>query len=274
MEVFTRFKLRHPFVKVGMGIGFADEEEIKAVEHGAATEGLVGVEVVAQDGVVSCVVEGAVVLQPPFGGIDFTVLLLVSVLGEDELRAQRDGIGLAGAEDDRRDCAVIMGQLSILTLQRGAVRAVNVFGLRGEIPGAVQSDETGAVDAAEIIEKALFLQGLINTVVNGKEFLGLHRIEHVADMLGCGDLVDLEEALSVASALVLFHGLLVGQEGRALGEEDRKGAQGDILHRVLDVASGAPIRKVREALPKLPDQLIEALEAHAQSLRWKSAPRG
>lgn len=79
MDVFTRFKFLHPFVKVGMGIGFTDEDEMKAVEQGAAAEGLVGVEVVAQEGVVSCVVEGAVVLQPPFGGIVFRRTLFTEI---------------------------------------------------------------------------------------------------------------------------------------------------------------------------------------------------
>ena len=37
-----------PLVKAGMGLGLADEEKMETVEERAPTEGLMGVEVVAQ----------------------------------------------------------------------------------------------------------------------------------------------------------------------------------------------------------------------------------
>lgn len=152
------------------------------------------------------------VFQPAFGGVDFTILLHLPVLGDDELRTQRDGIGLAGRDDHGSDGTVIMGHFPVLVLEAGTVGAANVFALRGKIPGAVQGDQTGVVNAAQTLQNALLVQGLINLVVDAKQFLRFHRIEHVADMDVGGNLIDLEEALSVALALVLFHVLLVSQK--------------------------------------------------------------
>lgn len=43
VDVLAGFQIRHPLVKVGVGIGFADKDEMKAVEQRAPTEGLAGV---------------------------------------------------------------------------------------------------------------------------------------------------------------------------------------------------------------------------------------
>ncbi len=51
----------------------------------------------------------------------------------------------------------------------------------------------------------------------------------------------MEQALGIALALGLLHGLLVGQEGGALGEEDRKGAQADIFHGIREIVAGARV---------------------------------
>ena len=71
--------------------------------------------------------------QPAFGGVDFTVLLFLAVLGEDELRTQRDGVGLAGGNNDRGDRAVEVSDLSVLVLDALTIGAVNISRLRGEI---------------------------------------------------------------------------------------------------------------------------------------------
>ena len=57
-----------------MGIGLADENEVIVVEQGAATKGLMSIEVVAQKRVIAGVVEGAVLVQPALAGVDLAVL--------------------------------------------------------------------------------------------------------------------------------------------------------------------------------------------------------
>jgi hypothetical protein len=63
-----------PLVKRGVGLRLADKQIVEAVEPRAAAEGLMGVEIVAQqrDGPVK--IAGGVGLQPAFGGGDLTIL--------------------------------------------------------------------------------------------------------------------------------------------------------------------------------------------------------
>ena len=58
-----------------MRLRFADKDEMKIGEPGAAAERLMGVEVIAQQGGLEWSVESAVVFQPTFGGGDFAILL-------------------------------------------------------------------------------------------------------------------------------------------------------------------------------------------------------
>ena len=53
----------------------------------------------------------------------------------------------------------------------------------------------------------------------------------------------MEQGLSIASALGLLHGLLVGEEGGALSEEDRKGSQANVLHGIGEILAGATVGK-------------------------------
>ena len=51
-------------------------------------------------------VAGCLLVQPAFGGGDFTVLFGVIILRRDEPRAQGDGVSLAGSDDHRGDGAI------------------------------------------------------------------------------------------------------------------------------------------------------------------------
>jgi hypothetical protein len=75
-----------------MGIGLADKDEVEVVQEGTPAKGLMGVEVVAQQGGLERGVSGPVLLEPAFGGGDFAVLLGVAILGGDELRAQGESL--------------------------------------------------------------------------------------------------------------------------------------------------------------------------------------
>ena len=51
-----------------------------------------------------------------------------------------------------------------------------------------------------------------------------------------------------------LHRLLVGQKGGRLGEEDREGAQAEILHRVGAVLARAPVVQAGQRAPQGADQ--------------------
>lgn len=75
-----------PAGQVRVGLGLAGEEVMEAVQQGLPAEGLVGEQIVAQEGDVGALKTLGVGGQPAFGGGDFTVLLFMAVLRGDELR--------------------------------------------------------------------------------------------------------------------------------------------------------------------------------------------
>ena len=73
--------------------------------------------------------------------------------------------------------------------------------------------------------------------------MGRDRIEGLADLIVTGDLLDLEEALGVASPLGLLAGPFLGED-RKEGDwvkKDREGAQTEIRHRIMGRLS--PVRR-------------------------------
>ena len=79
---------RKGFVRVGL----AGKEEVKTVEQGSATERLMGVEIVTQQGDWTREIAGGVVFQPAFGGRELAILLGVAILRGDELGPQGDDL--------------------------------------------------------------------------------------------------------------------------------------------------------------------------------------
>ena len=146
---------------------------------------MVGVEIVAQQGGLERAIAGGILLQPAFGGGDFAVLFGVAILRGDELRAQRDGLGLAGSDDDRGERAVIEGFLSVFMFHAGAVGAMELF--RRVVPGAIQGDGNGVMNGAIRLEHPLVGQSLEDMVVKGQEFPWRDRIESLTDMVVRGD---------------------------------------------------------------------------------------
>jgi hypothetical protein len=69
-----------PVVEGLVRVGLADEQEVAVVQERAPTEGLMGVEIVAQEGEGARVIAGGMVLQPAFGGGQFAILFGVAIL--------------------------------------------------------------------------------------------------------------------------------------------------------------------------------------------------
>jgi len=258
----ARFQSFNPGSQMGVGSGFAGEQEMEAVQEHLAAEGLVGVEIVAQQSVIAGVIAEGVGAQPAFGRGDFTILLGLAVLRGDELRAQRHDLGVAGAEDDGGDGAVVMSGGSVGVVKGRAVLALDILGLGGEIPGAVQGDEAGIAHRAHGFEQPVFVEGAMQVVKEAKQVFGRDRIQAVADVIVGGNALDLEQGAGVVLSAVLFHELLEAQEGGALGEENREGTKRDVGQGVLSVIARARVRQLGGDRTQALDELIEAARVH------------
>src|SRR6266481_9364321 len=115
-----------------MGVGLADEDKMKAVQEGAPAKRLAGVKVIAQEGGLERSVLGGVLFQPAFGGGGLAILFEVAVLGNDELRAQWDGMGVARGDEHGCHRAMVIGFLAVFMFQARTVGAVDFVG--GMIP--------------------------------------------------------------------------------------------------------------------------------------------
>ena len=224
-----------PFVELFVGGRLADEDEMVSVQQNLAAEGLVRIEVVAEQGIVARAVELAVARKPALGRLDFAILLLVAVLRGNEFGAQRDRLVAAGCDDDGRDGAVAIRDGSVLVLFFRAV--VGVDRSRGMLSCPVDGDELGAIHAPEILKHSLLSECAQDGIIDGEEFPGFDRVEQVPDLVGRGDLSDVEKGLGIAAPLPLLHGLLGGEKGWTLHEKHREGGQPGILHRILRIAS-------------------------------------
>jgi len=80
-----------------------------------------GIEIVAQYRGVAILIEGAILFQPPFAGGNLAILFIVAVLRDNEFGPQWNGVGFAGADNDGRNSAVIIGDLTAFMLDTRTV---------------------------------------------------------------------------------------------------------------------------------------------------------
>lgn len=222
-----------------------------------------GVPIVAEPGGVAGGVTGGVGREPAFGGVDCAVLFDLPVLRRDELRAQRHDLRVAGADEDRGDRAVKMGDPAVGVAETGTVGAVDVFGGGGEIPGGIQREEPGAAAGAHGLEQTALVEGAMRFLEETEEMLRLDRVQHLADVIVRRDALDLEERAGVVAAAGRLHVLLEAQERGALREENRESRQGDVGHGVAGVVAGAPVGEPGgDDVPAF-EELVEAARIHA-----------
>ena len=234
-QVGARLEQLDPLIESLVGLRLADEQDVKAVEERAAAEGLMGIEVVAQQRDGTGQIAGGVGLQPAFGGGDLTILFGVAILWRDEFGPQRDHLRLIRGHHHRGYGAVIVGDLARLMFEVRTLWAMNLLG--GEIPGAVQGNQGGSMDGTKALEDFVFAERLVNAVIHRIERFRRDGVQHVPDLIVAGDGLDLEEALRVVVAPGGLHGLLMGQERRRLSEEHRKGPQAKVGHAIGGVVN-------------------------------------
>jgi hypothetical protein len=152
-----------PVIERRVGVRLANNDEVKALPQGAPAKGLVGVNVIAQqDGSQWSILRG-IVVQPALAGGDLAVLLGVAVLGNDELRAQGDGVLVAGSDDDGRHRTMVIGLFSAFVFQARAVGTVDF--LRRVVPGAVQRQEQLVVESAPAFQMPRLIEALEGAVI-------------------------------------------------------------------------------------------------------------
>jgi hypothetical protein len=74
--------------------------------------------------------------QPALGGVDLTVLFLVSALGHDKLGFQRQDVGIARLRHDRGEHTVKVLEVAIAQNTLTAIQTMEL--LRREILGAIE----------------------------------------------------------------------------------------------------------------------------------------
>jgi hypothetical protein len=98
--------------------------------------------------------------------------------------------------------------------------------------GAVQRDQRVPTQAAHGVQTAGLFQFGDDVGEHGVKMRWLDRVEHIADMIVAGALVDTEQRLAVRATLGGLQISLMRQEGRALHEEGGEGGEGEIRHRI------------------------------------------
>jgi len=125
----TRLEQVHPVVEGLVRIGLADEKEMQVVQKCAPTQWLMGVEIVAEQCYgASGAITSSVLIQPPLGGSNLAVLLIMTVLRDDKFGTQCDDLGLARANKHRSYGTVIVGNCTVFVFLCGAVTTVDFLG--------------------------------------------------------------------------------------------------------------------------------------------------
>src|SRR5215471_2565210 len=149
---------RYTLIEGGMGVGFARKDEMATMLYDQLTEGLVAVEVVAQEGDPMGRYRLGMFLQPAFARCSFTVLLGLPVLRHDVLRGQGKDLGLAGADDHGSNGGMIIEGLAIGELTGETVGAMNGFG--GKVGGAIEGHQQLVTKDAKMRQHAMLFKAL------------------------------------------------------------------------------------------------------------------
>src|SRR3954454_13224044 len=129
---------------------------------------------------------------------------------------------------------VVLG-LAVTTPARQALRTAEL--LRAEVLRPVERDEHPVTEPLEGAQPTVPAQHVQALVEGGLQVRGRHWAEHSADMVVGRDSGHAEQALAVRRLPPVLQRALVGEEGFALQEEQRKGRQADIRHAVGHLAA-------------------------------------
>jgi len=187
-------------------------------------------------------------VEPALDGVALAVLLLGAVLFDDELRRERDDLGMSRCDNRRAQQGMIALDLAVATLARLAMRAGDL--LAAEILGPVEGDERSVAEPAERLAHRGLKEQLLRAVKAGREQRRVRAVEHVADIIVGRNFLDPKQALAVRPSLAFLQLPLKGQKRRALHEKHGEGRQTEIRHGDVAAPPLARVRKRRANRPK------------------------
>lgn len=170
---------------------------------------------------------------------------------------------MAGTDDDRSDRAVVMSDLTFRVPDAGAVFAMNVFGLGGEIPRGIQRDEPRVLHRAHGLQQARLTKGFFQIIKEAEKLGSFDRVKRLADVIIARNALNTEEGPGIVASVSLLHVLLETEKGGTLGKENGKGREREIGHAVGAVLAGTPVgQSGKDGTPAF-DKMIEAARVHA-----------
>ena len=227
-------KVLDPFCGCGMGRGLAGQEKVESGSEDLFAEGLIGVEIVSEEGDPPGGIVGSPLLDPSDRGGPFAILFFMAVLGCDKLRRQPHDAGLSGGDQGGGHGDVAMEDRPVLMVAGMAGRTENLAD-RGEGVGIVESHKKGAVQNPVLLQAFLFQQTISDRTNDRGDFVRIDWIEDVPDLNIRGDVVGAKERLDVVASRKRRHLPLIRQKRRRLGIENRKGRASGIMHGVLQI---------------------------------------
>src|SRR5512134_33047 len=216
-----------------MGVGFTRKNEVASMLSHQRTEGLIAVEIVAQEGDTMGRHLRGMFVQPAFARSAFTVLFDMPVLRHDVLRGQGNDLGLSRANNHRGDGGVIIEGVAIAELTGETVFAMN--GLGRKVVGAIEGHQQLIAKGAKMRQHATLFQALKDLNKHRIEVARCDRIKQLADLIVTGNLLHVEQGMGVILPFGVLKPALVLQKRRRLGKKDTKGTEGSILDGVSSV---------------------------------------
>ena len=187
-------------------------------------------------------------VEPAFDGVALAILLLSAVLFDDELRRERDDLGMSRRDHRRAQHGMIALDLAVAALARLAMRAGDL--LAAEILGPVEGDEGSAAEPAERLAHRRFEKQPLRVPEARREQSRIRAVEHIPDIIVGRDLLDPEQGLAVRPSLAFLQLPLKRQKRRALHEKHGEGRQTEIRHGDVAAPTLARVRKRRANRPK------------------------
>ena len=177
----------------------AGEDEIVAVVREPLDHALAGEQIVAQIHRSQGLQARAVLHEPAFDRVALAVLLLGAVLFDDELRRERDHLGMSRRDNRRAQHGMIAFDLAVAALARLAMRAGDP--LAAKILGPVEGHERSAAQPAESLAHRRFEQQTLRVLEAGRKKSRIRAVEHVPDIIVGRDLLDAKKGLAVRPSL-------------------------------------------------------------------------
>ena len=261
--VYGEFDAVEPVVECGVRSRPGSEQEMAANRLDGLANRLAGIEIVADIDRFQPRQAGPVGGQPAPPRPALAVLLLLPVLGNDDLRGQRYRPGMTRGNQCGRHHVVVILHGPIAAL---APRAVGAGDLpRAEVFGAVERDQKVAVQASEGTQPTTRLQAFQQRSEERIEPVRRHRIQHRADLVVRRDPRHGEQGLAVRTLPRARKRTLMGQERRALHEEKRERRKPEVGHLIADIASRPLVRQRRADRTQFRYNAVEHIHPHLES---------